>query len=385
MVTLQDSRRAAFRLMGMTLALVVLGAAPAMAKEYRVDDDHAQCPTAQFTSIQAAVDASGRNDTVKVCPGNYTEQVRINGPQHDGLKLESLQQLEAFIRFPAVTLDSNILVRVTGARKVTIRGFTITGPYTYPSCDTAPLGAHEGVRVDGGGDANIRENHITEIRNGLPSLLGCQDGLAVRVGRAADATSGTAVIEKNTIDTYQKNGPTIDGPGSSAEIKNNTIDGGGPNLDSALNGIQIGRGATADVHDNAVFGNSYIGAGLATNPDEDTSNDASGILLFELPDGGVRVHDNAVYQNDLGIPFDTASGLTIFSNDVTQNKYDGIRAFDTATENTIRENRLSQNGVHDCHDDSHGNGTLGTANFWKNNRGMSPGGDVPPGLCRKNG
>jgi parallel beta-helix repeat protein len=377
------SGKTAFRLTTMTVAALAFGAAPAMAKEYRVDDDHAQCPTAQFTSIQAAVLASGPNDTVKVCPGNYTEQVRIDGAQHNGLKLESLQQLAAIVRFPPVTVDSNMLVRVTGARKVTIRGFTITGPYTNPSCDAGPLGAHEGVRVDGGGDANIRENHITEIRNALPALFGCQDGLAIRVGRSADQTSGTAVIESNTIDTYQKNGPTIDGAGSDAEIKNNTIDGGGPSLDIAKNGIQIGRGATADVHNNAVFGNSYIGAGLSTNPDEDTGNDASGILLFELPGGGVRVHDNDVRQNDLGIPFDTASGLTIFANDVNQNKYDGIRAFDTATENTIRENRLSQNGVHDCHDDSHGNGTLGTANLWKNNKGTSPGGDLPPGLCRK--
>lgn len=367
----------------MTLAVLAFGAGPAMAKEYRVDDNRAECPTAQFVSIQAAVAASGPNDTVKVCPGTYTEQVRIDGPRHDGLKLESLQQFEAFIRFPPATVDSNILVRVTAARKVTIRGFTITGPYTYPSCDTSPLGAHEGVRVDGGGDANIRENHITEIRNALPGLLGCQDGLAIRIGRNADQTSGTAVIEKNTIDTYQKNGPTVDGPGSSADIKNNTISGGGPNLDIAKNGIQIGRGATADVHNNDVFGNIYIGAGLAADPDQDTGNDASGVLLFELPNGGVRVHDNNVYQNDLGIPFDSSSALEISNNDVTQNKYDGIRAFDTATENTVRENKLSQNGVHDCHDDSRGNGTLGTANFWKNNKGTSPGGDIPPGLCRK--
>jgi len=360
-----------------------VGASPAMAKDYRVDDDHAQCPTAQFMSIQAAVTASGPNDTVKVCPGTYTEQVRIDGPQHNGLKLESLNALDAVIRFPPVTVDSNILVRVTGAKKVTIRGFTITGPYTNPSCDSGPLGAHEGVRVDGGGDANIRENHITQIRNVLPALYGCQDGLAIRVGRSADSTSGTAVIEKNLIDTYQKNGPTIDGAGSSADVKGNTIDGGGPSLDIARNGIQIGRGATADVHSNDVFGNIYIGAGLATNPDQDTDNDASGILLFELPNGGVRVHENNVYQNDLGIPFDTASGLEISNNDVRQNKYDGIRAFDTATENTIRENKLSQNGVHDCHDDSHGTGTLGTANFWKNNKGTSPGGDFPLGLCRK--
>lgn len=376
------SRRAAV-LVATTLGTLAVAAAPALAREYRVDDNRAECPTAQFASVQAAVAASGRNDTVKVCPGTYQEQVRIDGAAHDGLKLESLRPLEATIKFPVVTLDSNILVRVAGARKVTIRGFTISGPFTNPSCDAGALGAHEGVRVDGGGEANIRENHITQIRNALPGLFGCQDGLAIRVGRAAENTAGTAVIEKNLIDTYQKNGPTIDGPGSSADIKNNTIDGGGPSLDSAHNGIQIGRGARADVHSNDVFGNAYIGAGLATNPDEDTGNDASGVLLFELPDGGVSVHDNAVFENDLGIPIDSASGVEIADNKVDRNRFDGIRAFDSATHNLFRNNQLSGNMIHDCHDDSRGDGTLGTDNTWRNNKGSSPGGDVPAGLCRK--
>src|SRR5207245_7373758 len=37
------------------------------------------CPQATFTTIQAAVNASGPNDTIKVCPGTYTEQVQIVG------------------------------------------------------------------------------------------------------------------------------------------------------------------------------------------------------------------------------------------------------------------------------------------------------------------
>ena len=49
-----------------------------------VDDDAADCPDAAFTSIQAAVDAAGPGDQIKVCPGTYQEQVRI-GPGKDGL------------------------------------------------------------------------------------------------------------------------------------------------------------------------------------------------------------------------------------------------------------------------------------------------------------
>jgi hypothetical protein len=45
----------------------------ALADTLTVDDDHADCPAAAFSSIQAAVDAAAPGDTVTVCPGEYAE------------------------------------------------------------------------------------------------------------------------------------------------------------------------------------------------------------------------------------------------------------------------------------------------------------------------
>src|ERR1700689_1742022 len=45
-----------------------------------VDDDKVQCPTAQFTTIQAAVNFATSGDVIRVCAGTYPEQVTITTP-----------------------------------------------------------------------------------------------------------------------------------------------------------------------------------------------------------------------------------------------------------------------------------------------------------------
>jgi pectin methylesterase-like acyl-CoA thioesterase len=56
---------------------------------FTVDDSFAAPRPAdhQYTTIQAAIDAAGKNDKVLVEAGTYTEQVVIRGSGKDGLKL----------------------------------------------------------------------------------------------------------------------------------------------------------------------------------------------------------------------------------------------------------------------------------------------------------
>lgn len=65
--------------------------------------------------------------------------------------------------------------------------------------------------------------------------------------------------------------------------------------------------------------------------------------------------------------------------------YDGIWAESESESNDIRNNRLSGNEEHDCHDDSSGSGTGGTADTWTGNQagtanraGICPGATVDP-------
>jgi len=43
-----------------------------------VDDDRAQCPRADFTSVQAALDRARNGDRIRVCAGRYAEQLTID-------------------------------------------------------------------------------------------------------------------------------------------------------------------------------------------------------------------------------------------------------------------------------------------------------------------
>ena len=359
-------------------ASLALGAAPALAKELRVSNNNS-CPNAAYTTIQSAVTAAGPGDTVKVCPGTYPEQVTI-GPGKNGLRLESLKPLQATIQFPPLTTPPNALVRVNQATDVRVTGFTISGPYTDGGC-VGPLDTHYGVRVDGGGSATIAGNHITQIRDANPAFAGCQDGVAVLVGRSFEATTGTGWVVGNWIDNYQKNGPTVDNAGSYGNVSGNAIDGGGANNIIARNGVQIGRGAGADVDGNTIWGNSYTGTAFpppAENPDD---NDATGILVFSVTNG-VEVGNNYAFQNDLGIDVGTASGVLVRNNLATNNVFNGLRAESDTSGNVFAENRARDNGAHDCYDGSVGAGTAGTANTWKNDKGVT---QQPPGICRPNG
>ena len=77
-----------------------------------VDDDGVQCPTANFTSIQTAVNYAAPWDTIVVCAGTYLESstpVNSNGnPVGTGSK-------------NGLTINKSLKIKGAGADKVTIK------------------------------------------------------------------------------------------------------------------------------------------------------------------------------------------------------------------------------------------------------------------------
>ncbi len=397
------------------------------------------CPQATFTSIQAAVNASGPNDTIKVCPGTYTEQVQIIGHTHDRLRLESLTPLAATIKWPSVPSSNHQLVNVNGADRVIIRGFTISGPFNSGGCSAD---RHEGVRFENAFDGRVDHNYITLIRDSDPLLWGCQQGDAVAIGERLlnpgppFGAPASARVDHNVIDRYQKNGVQAVNPGTFVDVRSNTItyyqsETAFIAFRAAPNGVVVFREAAATVEQNVISGNHW------------TVPLSTGIILDEAPAGSSKVNHNRIFNNDFGIESDTQTGLEISHNDVFNNladaitlcgdvtqgcgpaaqivvrsndiqnnggsgilllgadsnllksnhiagngtappapdSTDGIRVDATSTNNQILDNHMSANVTHDCHDDSTGTGSGSppTANTWTNDEGGTQNRD---GLCK---
>jgi hypothetical protein len=333
-----------------------------------VDNDLLDCPNAQFTTIQSAVNAAVPGDKIKVCRGLYLEQVTIPTGKND-LTLFSAPDLQAIIKAPPVMTDPKAIVRVAGAQNVTIRHFTITGPGGGP-CDSIRYG----VRVDDNGSALITDNHITMIQD--TPFSGCQNGHGVDVGRQLidGPTSGTATVVHNLIDRYQKGGVFVDNAGSSADVAYNEVVGVGPTAVIAQNGVQVSREAVGDVHHNKVSQNVYSPSGT----------EATGMLFSRDPT--VRAHHNDVFLNEdgIGIFLVTNGGVEVSYNNSRNNLEDGIVVFDQSTDNLIAYNKAYENGAFDCHDNSTGpyNSPALVANRWVKDLGRT---ENRPGLCKQAG
>jgi len=360
-----------------------------------VDDDgratfnncNASAPT--FNTIQGAVNAAVPGTIIRVCPGTYQEQVNISGPGKNNITLISVVRLAAIIKAPAISAPALPfdIVTVNNARDVSLVAFTITGPFPDTSfCNEFLI---SGVRIIGNGSANIVRNKITEMRSANPALRGCQNGFAIAVGRTFELQTGQANIIENLIEKYQKGGIYVDNVGSAVRIADNDIRGEAALNTIAQNGIQISRGATADIRRNRISDNVYI------TPVNSEATSASAVIIFEA--GQVSAERNRLFRNQDGFAVFTADGnVTISDNRIiggilpfpvelgVLNFGDGIFMNADTLNNRLLRNFLRDNSEHDCHDDSVGlnNPPALVANIWRGNDGLT---ENKPGLCRQGG
>ncbi|MEA2348357.1 MAG: large repetitive protein [Thermoleophilaceae bacterium] len=319
-----------------TLAAVgvaLLAPADALANTVTVDDDRAQCPIADYTSLPAAVAAVAQGDTIYVCPGTYPVP---GGAGSGGLKIEKNLSLvgagadQVFVQ-PDGTAPSMATAtpnpRDESGNVITVHRRSIELFHVNISGLTVRA---NGTAVEGGiAMGDVTEGSIKGVRvEGLVPATGAGTGL---YSTAPLSTTGTGIILSNTIEGKQ-NEVTIEGSEVSGfnnagvlidnrllngvgdvgnnsrmlpHIKDTEIIGGG--LDSSIeqDGIEVwGSGSSLDLKDSVVSGTGDFDASTAAIM-------FRGALIPPSIVSGSSDDANDLSGNGFGIASKSLDGLTL--------------------------------------------------------------------------
>lgn len=271
-----------------------------LAATYTVD------PMGTYPTIQSAVDAASTGDDVVVPAGTFVEQVVVDGKNLTitgaGVGVSTLQSpvsLTESFETPGPNPNYPILY-VHDTDDVVIQGFTIDGAgngngnYRFV-----------GVGFYRAGGA-VLDCYITGIQE--TPFTGNQHGNGIYTWNPSGNTLSIEVGNVE-VDTFQKNGITINGPDINANVHDCTANGVGPTSITAQNGIQIGEGVTATVNDCAINGITYTGGTwtatgfLAFGPTDATgiALDACQTSVYYIDAGGT--FENSTITNPVGDGF----------------------------------------------------------------------------------
>jgi len=380
--------------------LLCLGTAPAFARTLVVDNDGAECPKAEYTTIQQAVAAAQAGDKILVCPGLYlgtvvidTSHLRIEAKAAPGGVL--LQGTGAVGELGFVLLNTTGVVlqgftvqgfgraqiRIQGGRGNTVRKNVTRGAVvndgiqvTSSSANVVELNTSHGNLQDG-----IFIGQITDIpfEPASDNIIRYNETFNNRFGLHLSGTGPGNVVFGNRSHDNTQRGIFNANLSHGNEIKFNHVYANGltpiPGVAGVGVGILVLNSSLVTVRNNRTEGNGTSGIGL--------NNAASNVVTQNLIDGnaasGVQLNNaaasNLVEQNLLvrnldGVRmFANAALNSIQSNYIWQSGRDGILAEATTSNNTIERNIVFNSAEHDAHDDSVGTGTAGTANFWIDN------------------
>lgn len=359
-----------------------------------VDKDKVQCPNATFTSIQAAVSAAAPGDTVLVCPDLYTEDVTVDKALTVIAKRDERDPRRCFDAAPPSpdpSRDAIVQSALIGFQ-VLADGVTIDGFIIHPGA----TGVRGGIGVSG---LNVRGNLVENAAFG------------VSFGPSGAIHS---VVNGNCMRGMARAGVNLRSFSTNVSVQGNALfqNGQGMIVNRGSSDIAIGRNVSLrddiftlvfpssrlDISENVALQSqnpdvAAIAVGGTTDSAINRNVISHGLgngIGFAGPDQGVPanvnidVRQNAVdHMGKSGIRTtpDSLQNSLVSQNTSSSNTLDGIRIEAGAnTNNRVERNVLRRNGEHDCHDDTVGTGTAGTANLWVGNSGLT---ENRPGLCRR--
>jgi len=344
-------------------AVLAIGAGSASAATRIVDNTPAAlCKknlAGPYSTIQDAVDAANKNDTIVICQGVYFENVHI---ATDGLRLQGQYKNGEVIKpsghAPGIHID--------GAKNVQVTKLVIAGPYGGYDTEKVVASAYAlgaiGILVDNGAtNARLSFNRILDTYGGgycceedLTASTSDEDldGVGILFGGIGgeDGTLGSGIAHANEVYGYDLAGIAAYGAGSVVNLTRNrvTVDSGAPNETAGIYGFD---GAKVTWLANNVANNAY------------------GYYIDDVAPGS-QVNSNIATNNGWGFYLAGASGVLLKGNAAVDG-WVGFHASDESSGNTLRANKANEALDWDCEDDSSGAGTAGTANTWIANKGAA--------------
>lgn len=293
--------------------LLILEASPCFAShawsnQIVVDDDKVECPTATFTSIQAAVNAASPGDQIIVCKGIYKEQVVIHKPlsidaASGAILMPSPIEANSTSLFDGSPLAVALLVADT--TDVTIEGLIVDGSNSgITECAPDLFGV-----AFQNASGSIQRITVRNFRLGA-NLSGCQSGTGIFV-QSGGGQMSKVWIGNSSVHDFQKNGITANEVGTDVFVRSNVVTGIGPTTGAAQNGIQIGFGAAGRIHLNTVTNTVWspctavetctaVGTDILVTQSDNVSITENIAGVSQVPifvDGNsAQVHDNSAFS-----------------------------------------------------------------------------------------
>jgi hypothetical protein len=312
-----SGRLTAVSVLGVVAALAVPGIAQATQRV--VDDDHAQCPSAGFTSIQAAIDAASPGDTISICEGTYIEGTGGLGTN-------------------ALTIDKPLTIRGANFGLVQILPNSAGGSRIAelaadgPTADTALRNATGNIISVTAGPTKISGvtieannvyheaavafiNAAGSFTNSRLTNLWFTDSTSKPTGAGvvahSDVGSGDfpVTVSGDLLESYNRYGVLLDSrsigsntPSGShvvGTLTNDRIEGLGVQGDVQQRGVQISFGASGTVT-HSVLSDNFLST---------TRRDSGGAYLVDADVPNSAVTDNNVKGNGFGVVNVDAAGV----------------------------------------------------------------------------
>jgi Right handed beta helix region len=352
--TLDTTRAAITAALVVPLAMLLFGAAPAMAAIV-VDQNTAigtpSCTgaTTSYNTIQSAVSAAPSGATIQICPGNYAEQVVIaTSLTLKGVTDTTHNAGAAVVVVPGTFTGGQFTQIDIQASGVTLVNIGVDGSNSLSSCDFGPT--ITGILFDAGSSGSLKDvalrNH--NISNGSGGY--CNSGTPILSNSASSVTItdssvrnfdsiGINLATTSSVTVKTTTVAPVYVPSPLTSVIPNCVYANAPTVQVSSNTVSnCATGVEADTTvSGTVSSNTIVGYG--------TFSTGFGFLCF-LNCTGITVSGNQIFNTAVGASMKTVdeTGSIVFENNNIYGTATAVYLF-FQPNNTVSNNTITDSGI----------------------------------------